>query len=407
MHMMKKGFTLIELLIVVVVLVTLMTMVFRLGNIGDESERRSVTIQRMQRLENALSGYYAAFGMYPPVSVHGSRNIFLKVDEKGMQSDSGEENESIWGWLSSDGASVQNWTAENRAWAQVKAACMSQPVSCEFPFDKSYRDLVMAASEALRSAASSAEGLTPEQQATCAAGFDDGVSENIGRHSKNKGKIHWSEVQLFKFGALSYLLPRYLVMMNIDEETSNDIDLWDFAQWKGNNSNPSDAWTGQKMPWKKVQEYVLSDRNSDMMRVANIPSQAVCARWMASFEKTLACNMQRTLFGVDIRGDDADSIPRWIDNGSGGGYIRGAIYNPDGYKGSPANNYILDCITIRDGWGNDFYYYSPAPYQSYVVWSSGANGRTFAPWVAREKLSGDANRCISYWTKDDIVGQSN
>ena len=57
---MKKGFTLIEMLVVVVVLVTLMTMTFRLSSIGSGSSARNATINRMQRLENCLSGYYAA-----------------------------------------------------------------------------------------------------------------------------------------------------------------------------------------------------------------------------------------------------------------------------------------------------------------------------------------------------------
>ncbi len=72
---MKKGFTLVELLIVVVVLVTLMTITFRITSVGDESTKRNRTINRMQRLENCLSGYYAAYGSYPPVKLHGSREI--------------------------------------------------------------------------------------------------------------------------------------------------------------------------------------------------------------------------------------------------------------------------------------------------------------------------------------------
>ena len=59
---MKKGFTLVEMLIVVVVLVTLMTITFRLTSLGRDQTDRNKTIARLQRLENALSGYYAAFG---------------------------------------------------------------------------------------------------------------------------------------------------------------------------------------------------------------------------------------------------------------------------------------------------------------------------------------------------------
>lgn len=403
---MKKGFTLVELLIVVVVLVTLMSMVFRLGNIGGESEKRAITIDRMQRLENALSGYYAAFGMYPPVPLHGSRDIFLTV-KNGAQNDNGDENQNIWGWISADGMSIQNRNAEYQAWQQVHAACVSQPVGCEFPFDNSWADAVRAASEELQSRVNSSNYATNEQKQELANGFDDGVSSNINRHDLDEAD--WNKTSLFKHGALSFLLPRYLVMMNGDPDNN---DLKNFynqcVQWTDNNNKQSDSWTGDKMSWEKMFQYVNSDDNSDVMRVANISSQAVCARWMANFEKTLSTNGSKKLFGVEVSaGDNFGTIPTWIDDDDNKiGYVQGHIYTPGGYQGN-ANRYILDCITIRDGWNNDFYYYSPAPYQSYVVWSAGPNGRTFPPWVSREKLPANANKCISFWTKDDIVGQSN
>ena len=71
---MRRAFTLIELLVVVVVIVTRMAITFRLGSIGSESTSRARTVNRMQRLENCLSGYYAAYGSYPPVALHGSRD---------------------------------------------------------------------------------------------------------------------------------------------------------------------------------------------------------------------------------------------------------------------------------------------------------------------------------------------
>ena len=74
---MKKGFTLIELLIVTVVIVALMGIMFRLTGIVGSTSERETTIARMQRLENCLSGYYAAFGSYPPVALHGSYNFDL------------------------------------------------------------------------------------------------------------------------------------------------------------------------------------------------------------------------------------------------------------------------------------------------------------------------------------------
>ena len=82
---MKRAFTLVELLIVIMVMAILMTLVFRLSSVGESAEARAKTVMRMQRLENCLSGYYAAFGSYPPVKMHGSPNIYYKVNGSGIQ----------------------------------------------------------------------------------------------------------------------------------------------------------------------------------------------------------------------------------------------------------------------------------------------------------------------------------
>ena len=78
----ERGFTLIELLIVTVVIVTLMGIVFRLAGVGGDSRAQAKTLARLQRIENALSGYYAAYGSYPPVPLQGrSRSIDVQVDD--------------------------------------------------------------------------------------------------------------------------------------------------------------------------------------------------------------------------------------------------------------------------------------------------------------------------------------
>ena len=82
--MKKRGFTLIELLIVTVVIAILMAIVFRLAGTGSDSAARAKTISRLQKISNALSGYYAAFGSYPPVPLQGrSRDIYTRVDNSG------------------------------------------------------------------------------------------------------------------------------------------------------------------------------------------------------------------------------------------------------------------------------------------------------------------------------------
>ena len=111
------------MLIVVVVLVTLMTMTFRLSSLGGDSARRNQTIARLQRLENCLSGYYAAFGTYPPVPIQGSRNPWLTVSAHGIQNTRGEENKDIFGWDAEKFRAGEYQQKEEHAWLQVEAAC--------------------------------------------------------------------------------------------------------------------------------------------------------------------------------------------------------------------------------------------------------------------------------------------
>ncbi len=394
---MKKGFTLVELLIVTVVIVILLTMVFRLSTVVGDSSAMNLTVDRMHRLENALSGYYAAFGTYPPVKLHGNRNPYLEVNEYGDQNDSGSENTSIWGWISGDGNSVQNGEAERAAWRQIRSACVAQPVACMFPFPRGLmNDYIKALSEAMKVQAENSKD--ENYKRIIMRGFDDGVTENPGRHDPYRNDPDWAVVKLFRFGLMSFLLPRYLVMM------TSEGDFFDYAQWMGNNTLPRDPLTGQTMNnWKYMQSNFITKnglKSSDTAHVANIPSQAVCARWIANFDRSLTCNYSHVLFGVEVwSGKDGEASLSDIDTDD--------IFVPGGYQnGNSSAQYILDMITMRDGWNNDFYYYSPAPYQSYILWSSGPNGRTFPPWISLDTLDGNASKCVGYWVRDDIINLS-
>ena len=393
---MRKGFTLVEMLIVVVVLVTLMTIAFRIGAVNTTSAQRNTTVTRLQKLENCLSGYYAAFGSYPPVAQHGSYNYFLTADEHGIQNMDGEENTEIFGWDPDAFRRGTRTSEEADAWQQVEAACRTQPVACAFPFRTEYSDMVDAWSEQLRDEAAHSETLSEKRKAVFAAGFDDGVTRNIGRHAAYSRKTDWRDIQLFKFGLMSFLLPRYLVMMS-----SKDTLYKDYAQWTGNNTMPSDPLTGRKYnSWKSVHDDANKDRDTtDYAKVANIPSQAVCARWMPNLEKAVYTTRANfTLFGVNI--SDPNSTVGFSLSST-------EVHSPGGYdQSSTAGQYVLDFCTVRDGWSNDFFYYSPPPYQTYVLWSAGPNGRTFPPWVSRESLDSKANRCVSAWIEDDIVNMS-
>lgn len=391
---MKRAFTLIEMMIVVAILVILMTIVFKLANLGQDSERRTRTIVRLQRLENCLSGYHAAFGSYPPVKLHGTRDIYMAAEDG--QQDPDQRNENLWNW------SRVGEENEARAWGQVKAACRSQPVDCRYPFpDEEYwnervRDVCTLMKEYAHEECW--EDLDEQTKKKIDGGFDS-ICENPGR-IHNVNDIDWNNIKLFKFGLMSFLLPRYMIMTG-----GPQMFYSRYAQWTGNNQVPSDPFTGRTdyngQGWSGVwqQGQLMKKGNSaDIARLANIPSQAACARWIPNLEGICACNNDSlTLFGVNVKsgnGDDRSEL--YYKN------IGIELYRPQGRQVG-VEQYVLDGVTVKDGWVNEFYYYSPAPYQRYTLWSAGPNGRTFPPWISRRDLSSRANECVDKWVFDDIV----
>ena len=373
------------MLIVVAIIATLMGMVFRLGSIGSDSDRRNRTVVRLQKLENCLSGYYAAFGSYPPVRLHGSRSPYREVSSHGIQRDS-------------DGGVPGD---EHRAWNQVQAACRSQPVACNFPFPAGYDNLIKAVSDGIAERISEdADGYTEQdlgadRRAVLSAGFHAAEADTFG---SNKNEPDWRKIQLFRFGLMSFLLPRYLVMMNGDRDFYRDGN---FAQWSENNVIPSDPYTGRPFTdWNQMKEYGESLNKSDVARLANIPSQAVCARWMPNLEKICHTEHSFTLFGINISTGEAGSLR--VDN------TGIEIFSPRGAdSNSTADQYVLDGVTVQDGWWRDFYYYSPSPYQTYTLWSAGPDGRTFPPWIARDKIADRRlKEWAAKWSADDIIHMS-
>lgn len=396
---MKKGFTLVEMLIVVVVLVTLMTIAFRLSSTGSDQSARAATVSRMQRLENCLSGYYAAYGSYPPVALHTNRDWKMPLDDDGEQDESREDG-NIWGWsvkefkLSSDG----KWAGKEKeedAWRQVREACKAQPLDCRFPFRKNADgdDYVTAVLQASYEYHKEKGDVSEKQLARLQRGADSGTA-NIGRFSAKKGFADWKTIKLFKFGLMSYLLPRYQVMIR----GNRDFFTGGFAQWDDNNPQPTNPMNGRsKMSWQKIFETVDPEGNAsneDKAALVTIPSQAACARWLPNLEKVCCGNANCTVFGVEIINPDENRMLSMYTK-----YPE--IYTANGQP------YCLDGITVKDGWGTEFFYYSPAPYQTYTLWSAGRNGRTFPVWVDRGELDPTANEHVSAWVEDDIIHLSN
>lgn len=369
---MKKAFTLVELMVVVVVIVTLLAITFRLVSVGEDATARNNTIARMQRLENALSGYFAAFGSYPPVALHASRNVYAKVDENGVQQEGQEEG--------------------NLVWDSVDMACRAQPVAARFPFPNTsdVQKHIETISQIVVDRVTSGDDQWKSYKAysqQLGGGFR--ALNDPNQVNGWQTKKTWQEVKIFQFGVMSFLLPRYMFMtQGIDPE-----DLEECAQWNANNRLSSHPNTGESFgDWET--------QLKDARLVRRIPSQSVCARWMPNFEKMVCGNRfaagGNLFFGVKISDGSEDAI------------------DPDNPEELSKNVYIeqnrtvLDTLTIKDGWQNEFYYYSPPPFQSYRIWSAGANKKTFPPWMPFSALKSDGDRkTAANWMADDIMYLSN
>ena len=383
----RQGFTLIELLIVTVVIATLMGIVFRLAGTGGETRRRAVTIDRLQRIENALSGYYAAYGSYPPVPLQGrSRSIYKKVDGNYLQ----EKGSSETGEKLSGGDPGSVW---NKMKEQVLAACKSQPVAAYFPFNidnNETREMVQLVSK-LRSQRSGGDTRS----------FN--VIQNVGGFDLDNED--WRECSLFQFGLMSFLMPRYLFMLEGDSKMYDNVSKKTrrrCGQWAANNQLPCRMDDGQQFDsWKDVQkairagEFYRSGGGGELgSMISNLTSQSVCARWMPNFEGIVTGG--RAFYGINTEDTDRPYMQSEILE----------IHSPRGYNKS-GTAYVLDGMTIHDGWGNEFYYYSEPPYQSYRLWSAGPDGRTFPPWYDRSQLDSGAQNVVQVWTKDDISSLNN
>ena len=373
---MKKAFTLVELMVVVVVIVTLLAIVFRLVGVGEDASKRNTTIARMQRLENALSGYFAAFGSYPPVALYASRNVYAELDQYGNQK-TGAETSSL-------------------VWNSVEMACRAQPVAARFPFTnldgrkKNVEDYVdTVARIVVDRINSNDEQWKDYKQYSQQLGGGFEAMNDPGLVNGWEDKKTWQEVKVFQFGVMSFLLPRYLFM----SDAFKPEDLESCAQWNANNRLSSHPNAGYVFgSWK--------DQLQDIRLVRRIPSQSVCARWMPNFEKMVTGNPFAHPKGLRFFGVDVSDGSVAIDPDAPCELAKHVYLDQ--------NKTILDSLTVRDGWNREFYSYSPPPFQSYRIWSSGPNGATFPPWMPFSALKNDADRkAASEWMADDIMYLSN
>ena len=382
---MKKAFTLIELLVVTLVIAILASILFKLaGSVQGKSELQT-TIIRMQKLENCLSGYYAAFGCYPPVPLQGrSRNPFYPMLLQGgkigplIQDTESEPNYGVYDYNTGAGS--------------VEAACRAQPIAAVCPYSTeiirknggmSPADMWNEQVRALLERETElAKAFEPYTAGTPFSG-DDG-SGNDG----STGDWRWTDKQKFSFGLMSFLLPRYLLMMGCDNDA-----LYALYQWDGNNSLPCRFDSGVPYrSWAELNKELKVDPDSNQgqtnrRKVELIPSQAVTQRWLPNLEGICADpnGTELTFYGINVVGEALPADPRHPD------IISKYIYLPGSGTGKSPN-----IVTVMDGWQNEFFYYSPPPYQSYRLWSAGPNMVTFPPWFTEEEMKEHNNKKMSY-----------
>ena len=328
----RAAFTLIEMMVVVALIGILIGGIFRIIGMAASNAAEADTIQRIQRVENALSGFYAEYGSYPPVMRHGSGNPFEATQD--------EQNDSSYQGKSEEGKLLQR--------ALRAAGC--QPMSFEFPSPQGMDEYI-----AVRYAG---QGIYSANQ-------------NVGAF--NASENDWDEVKVFKFGVMSFLLPRLQVVGSpelIEREEYNDDtpkkELFQKQQWVANNKSQVNG------------KGTRSFRSQDEY-------ERVCARWMPNFEKILRGG--KTLFGINT-GEPDHGYPSFS----------------SAYAQGTGNRHVLLTMTVCDGYGNSLYYYSAPPFQSYRIWSAGKDGKTFPPWISLEstELSVDQRKWVNTWIKDDI-----
>lgn len=377
-----RGFTLVELLVTILVMATLMGVSFRLMHAGDESVARSQTQNRLQRLQNCLVGYHAAFGHYPAVPLHASRDFFLKVNDYGIQTDERDDS--------------------TVCWRNVRAALLAQPVTVEFPFDEQDAEVKadvaeFAVQDVAWSKAAKKKGGDPTAVAVYAKEYKPFSAALV---SSQKNAEDWRGVQVFRYGLLSFLLPRSEFMWFGEKSLYEDFAAW----WKFNDLAEyycPDTGKPLKSSWAELTTAMRTRESPDRDAVLASISQAACARWLPNLAGTVRGG--GTFFGVDTFDG---KLFREREHDLRDAEASDLFVHASGTATAPKTGYVLDGMTVLDGWESEFYYYSPPPHRMCRIWSAGSDRKTFPPWVDPQQAAKDPKLKAAFaWTRDDIVVQ--
>ena len=203
-------------------------------------------------------------------------------------------------------------------------------------------------------------------------------SANVNPGAFDANNDSWEKVKLFRYGALSFLLPRLLVL-GVNPDGNGDIkespstpklSLFNKAMWNYYNMGKVKSGKFDKESFMKQSERETIS----------------CGRFLP--------NLERRVYGgkSDILGVNTVESDQ--------GYPKFAVYE----------ELVLGRMSLYDGWvrdydkrDNELYYYSAPPYQSYRVWSAGPDGKTFPPWIPLESLTVEQRKKVSAWISDDVA----
>jgi len=137
----------------------------------------------------------------------------------------------------------------------------------------------------------------------------------------------------------------------------------------------------ESFQWTRKDPNSYQDGINGLIRTQLAMEERSAARWLPNFEHCICGGT--TVMGVELTEPETGIMFSGV------------------YKAPSGQGFVVQKMTIRDAWGNELYYYSAPPYQSFRVWSSGKDGKTFPPWIPLDAKP--IYKQAAAWVEDDIV----